>query len=222
MPLHTKDEILVRIEELQGVSPEGTDDLFAELRAAVDAFFVGGSGLGEAVKETIQHLSMDIYERQTRYEHQELLPPFPTPYPAGYEDVTVLFDAAGAWDDILTIDINTFPDTFIEVPAEGGEEGGDSGGGGESGMTWENPTMEDWTARITAAKDSSVDKVIALGEWCGNSTGNYCIAQIFEDLGVRTNVPSQTELADRVYISGGFKAVIDMFHLDVHVPSYLK
>ena len=216
--MRTKTEILAWIVELESVSPEGTDDLFTALRTAVNAYFAGGAGLAEAVKETIQHLSMDLYERQTRYEHQELLPAFPTSYPAGYEDVTTLFDAAGAWEEMLAVDLDTFPATFIK-PAE---EDGEDGDGEKVAATWQNPIMEEWTARITTAKDSAVGAVKALGEWCGNSTGNYSIAQIFEDLGVRTSVPIQTELAERVYISGGFKAVIDMFHLDVHVPSYLK
>ena len=216
--MYAKAEILARIAELQDVSPDGTDDLFAALREAVDAFFTGGDVLSDAVADAITRLAMRLYSEETQYERQDLLPPFPASYPKGYDDVTTLFDGGGAWEDMFAVDLDTFPDTFIEG---GGGEGGDDGGGGE-GSQWTNPTMEGWTASITASKSEAISAVKALGDWCDGSTLNCCIAQMFEELGQRTKTPDMPQLASRIYIEGGFKAIIDAFKLNVHVPSYLK
>jgi len=215
--MRKKSEILARLAELEAVSPEGTEDLFTSLRQAIESYFVGGSELSEEVKETIHHVAMDFWDRKTKFEHQELVPSFPSSgFPRGYDDVTVIFDGGGAWEEMMDTDLDTFPSTFVqEIPEEGGDEGG-----GEP--VWKNPIMEDWTARITASKASAVSAVKALGDFCGNGSLNYGIAQIFEELGNRVEMPDRQETADRVYISGGFKAVIDEFGLDVLVPSYLK
>ena len=218
--MRKKSEILARLAELEEVSPEGTEDLFSALRNAIESYFTGGSELSEEMKETIHHVAMDFWDRKTKFEHQELVPPFPSSgFPRGYDDVTVIFDGGGTWEEMFTTDLDTFPSTFVqEVPEEGGGDGGE--GGGE--LVWKNPIMEDWTARVIASKANAVSAVKALGDFCGNGSLNYGIAQIFEELGNRTEMPDKQETADRVYISGGFKAVIDEFGLDVLVPSYLK
>lgn len=215
--MRTKAEIMSRINELQAVSPSGAGDLFAELRESVESFFTSSAGMSDLVAEVIHHLSMDIFERKTKYEHQELVPPFPSDnFPRGYNDVTELFNGGGVWDEIFAVDLRTFPDTFIEEAGGGGDEGGS----GESVL--KNPIMEDWISRLPASKSTAIASLQTLGDFCSGCGLNYGIAQLFEDLGNRTGSPERVELADRVFITGGFKEIIEAYGLTTLIPSYLR
>lgn len=219
--MHGKDEILSRIAELENISPADAGELFAALRDAVEAFFVPEGNMDEVVAETIQHLGIGLMERETEYEHHELLPPFPpVGNLPGYNDVTELLDAGGVWEEILAVDNDAFIEKFQYVTPEAGEE---SGGSEEEAVPLlVHPMMEEWTARIPAEREKVLPALERISDFCGSSTLNYGIAQMFEDLGIRTKTPDRTETAERVYISGGFKALIETFALDVHVPSCLK
>ena len=221
--MHQKSDILARIAALESLSPSPSlsAEEFSAVRAAVEDFYTAPAGMADLVAETIHHVGMDRYYRETVYENQNLVPPFPPVASlAGYDDVRTLFDGNGVFAAMMDIADATFQEAFTMVAPEGGGESGSDAEGGTPTLT--NPYLVEWAAAIPAAKASALSKLQVLSDACGNGTLNYGIAQMFEQLGQLVRMPEREEIAEKVYISGGFKELIQAYALDVLIPSYVE
>lgn len=132
-------------------------------------------------------------------------------FPIGYEDVRVLFEAGGVWKEIEAMQDGTFVKAFkYEAPETGSEE------------VAVNPFLEDWTARIEAARAEIVPGLQAIIDFCENGATNNGLAVYFEEHGQLVSAPTRRETAKRVYIIGGYMEIIQTYGLDVHIPSYYQ
>lgn len=72
--------------------------LFTPVSTSVTTYFTQGKAkLTHDIQYTICQLMLDIQNRKTVYEHQNLMPSAPTNYPTGYEDVRTIFTAEGEY-----------------------------------------------------------------------------------------------------------------------------
>ena len=219
--MRTKEEIVELIERIKEESPEEAMEAFAPLDDAVAAYFVKMADLEESVGDCTFQVALNYEYRNTVFVHQEYMPSFSTNYPKGYEDVRDLFDGGGAWQEIEEIDIETFVDAFVFPAAEGEASESDTGGEGEE-ETVKNPYIDDWAARIEASREAIVPRLKAISAFCESDATNNGLAVYFEKHGGIESAPKRRETADRVYVTGGYKEVIEAYGLNVHIQSYLR
>lgn len=214
-----KDEILAQISHLEDISPVEAGDLFSPLCAAVEAFFAPDSSMNHDVSYTIERVGMDYVNRNIVFENQDRLPSFNANFPPGYHRIGDIFDANGAFADIMSIDDETFVDGFYEEAAEGAEGAGDEGGGSPALL---HDGIAAWIERIETGKSAALAKMKTLADFCESGSSGFTLANFFEDLGQPVHVPDNKEAAQKVYREIGWQEIIDIFGLDVFVPSYLK
>ena len=212
-----KAEILARVSHLEDISPVEAGDLFSPLRAAVEAFFAPDSSMNQNVSYTIERVGMDYVNRNIVFEHQERLPSFNANFPPGYHKIGDIFDANGAFAEIMGIEDNPFVDGFYEQAAEG--EAGEEGGGDPVLL---HDGITDWIGRIESGKSAALAKVKTLADFCESGSSGFTLANFFEDLGQPVHVPDNKETAQKVYREIGWQEIIDVFGLSVFVPRYLK
>lgn len=228
--MRTKEEIMEAVGRLKEASPEEGMEVFAPLEEAVTAYYTASGELGQTVGECAFQVALNQEYRNTIFAHQERMPTFSSNFPKGYKDVRDLFDGGGTWQEIEEIDEQTFVDAF-EFPA-GAEEGDGAGGASESdtGSDGEggeeekvrNPYIEDWTARVEASREAIVPGLKAIIAFCESGATKMGMAVYFEEHGEIESAPKRRETADRIYITGGYKEVIEVYGLDVFIPSYLR
>lgn len=229
--MRTKEEIIEAIGRLKEASPEEGMEVFAPLEEAVTAYYTASGELGQTVGECAFQVALNQEYRNTIFVHQERMPTFSSNFPKGYKDVRELFDGGGAWQEIEEIDEQTFVDAF-EFPAgaaegdgEGGasesDTGGDDGEGGEEEKV-RNPYIEDWTARVEASREAIVPGLKAIIAFCESNAINQGLAVYFEEHGGIKSALKHRKIADIIYITGGYKEIIEIYNLDVFIPSYLR
>lgn len=214
-----KAEILARISHLEEISPVEAGDLFSPLRAAVEAFFAPDSTMNHDVSYTIERVGMDYINRNIVFEHKERLPSFNMSFPQGYHKIGDIFDAKGAFVEIMNIEDDPFVDAFYEEAAEG-EAGEGEEGGGDPVLLHDG--IASWVERIESGKSDALAKMKTLADFCESGSSGFTLANFFEDLGQPTHVPDNKEAARKVYREIGWQEIIDTFGLNVFVPSYLK
>lgn len=212
-----KAEVISRLDELKEASPPEGAELFEPVYAAIGTYFSSDSTLAHDVQYTLHQLLGDVIGRATEYEHQELMPSYPTNFPAGYENVLDLFNGGAAFPEILTIDTEVFVDAFVEEPPEGG---GDEGGEGEG--TLKNPYLEAWAEQISGARSGELAGLSAICGFCDGGGFNAGLAMFFEDLGGTVKSPTVKDIAQRIYIDGGYYGLITEFGLPVHIPTIIE
>ena len=79
-----------------------------------------------------------------------------------------------------------------------------------------------WAAALNEARAGEIAALEAISSFCEGGSYNAGLAQYFEDPGKVVEAPKPAEIADRVYISGGFKDIIETFGLDVHIPTSVR
>ena len=83
--------------------------LFIPVREAVAGYFKqGDEKLTAAIQYTLHQFALDFTNRETIYEHNDLLPPFPTNYPLGYAFVRELFTGGEAVPEMCSISVEEF------------------------------------------------------------------------------------------------------------------
>lgn len=209
----TRENIVAKINELQSVyTGQGSvDTLFTPVTETVAAYFTQDkAALTHDIQYTINQLILDLTNRHTVYEHQELLPTLPTNYPAGYDDVRDVFTANGVLEEILSIDAAAFNNAYTYNST------------GTQQTPISNHYLTTWQKNIAAARSSELSALSAIASFCESGSYNAGLAMFFESLGRIVSAMSSAEIAKRIYISGGYKEIIERFGLDVHIASAVK
>lgn len=212
----TKEQALDFIAALQKESPESAAALFQPVEKALTAYYTGGAVLEQAVKYCINQLILDTNQRRTVYEHQDVLPKLPTNYPAGYADIRDLFTGGGCLAELATIKADDFVSAFTY------ETTGTGSGRPAVSTAKSNTYLTKWAADLSGARAEELAAIEAISSFCEGGSYNAGLAQYFEDHGGIVEAPKTAEIADRVYISGGFKDIIETFGLDIHIPTSVR
>lgn len=222
--MYTKEQILkklkgftaacIAIGDTTVVTPEGTIVVTGAEKArvlepiydAVTAYYAPDDALRTQVLYIIHQLYGDIVRRHTSYQGGPEPPPCREDYPPGYDDVTALFDAAGALTEIMA----TEPVVFA-ASVTVGEDG-----------TVASPLTEDWAARIDAARAAEMAALEALLNFCksgGFEGGLYVAFEEYEKVEMPLKKP---DLARMIYLDKGFAELIEAMNLSIRLPSYLR
>lgn len=210
----TETSILEKLNTLQ-TAYNGSGSvlaLFTPASTAVTTYFTQGKEkLTHDIQYTICQLMLDIQNRKTVYEHQNLIPVAPTNYQAGYEDVRTLFTAGGTLESILSIDADTFSKGYAY--AAGTEK---------TAAPISNSYLDKWKTAIDSARSNELAGLAAISSFCEAGSYNTGLASFFESLGKVVSSIGKDELAQRVYITGGYKEIIQRFGIDVHIPTSVR
>lgn len=208
--LQEKD-VLAAIDRLEA-GYRGTGSvtrLFAPVRAAVVAYFKpGDEKLTAAVQYTLHQLALDFTNRETVYEHSNLLPPFPTNYPLGYAIVTELFTGGGTVPEMCGISVEKFNRGYQDI----------------SGLLppKSNAYLTKWAELLGAARKDELSTLSAIASFCESGSYNAGISMLFENLGSVISSAGKDEMAKKIYRDCGYLDVIRTFGLNVHIPTCIK
>jgi len=208
--LQEKD-VLAAIDRLEA-GYRGTGSvtrLFAPVRAAVVAYFKpGDEKLTAAVQYTLHQLALDFTNRETVYEHSNLLPPFPTNYPLGYAIVTELFTGGGTVPEMCGISVEKFNRGYQDI----------------SGLLppKSNAYLTKWAELLGAARKDELSTLSAIASFCESGSYNAGISMLFENLGSVISSAGKDEMAKKIYRDCGYLYVIRTFGLNVHIPTCIK
>lgn len=183
--------------------------LFAPVRAAVVAYFKpGDEKLTVAVQYTLHQLALDFTNRETVYEHSNLLPPFPTNYPLGYAFVTELFTGGGAVPEMCGISVEEFKKGYQDI----------------SGLLppKSNTYLTKWAELLSTAHTGELSALSAIASFCESGSYNIGLSMMFENLGSVISSVGKDEMAKEIYQDCGYLDVIRTFGLNVHIPTCIK
>lgn len=222
--MYTKEQILARLSgfatacivsgDTTITTPEGPlvvtgaekARVLEPVHEAVKAYYAPDEALRTQVLYIIHQLYGDIVRRHTSYEGGPEPPSCRDDYPPGYNDVTALFDAAGALTEIMTTEPTAFA-ASVTV----GEDG-----------TAASPLAEDWAARISAARAREMAALNVLLNFCksgGFECGLYVAFEEYEKVEMPLKKP---DLARLIYLDKGFAELIETMRLSIRLPSYLR
>ena len=208
--LQEKD-VLAAIDRLEA-GYRGTGSvtrLFAPVRAAVAEYFKpGDEKLSATIQYTLHQLALDFTNRETVYEHSNLLPPFPTNYPLGYAIVTELFTGGGAVPEMCTISVETFNRGYQDI----------------SGLLppKSNTHLTKWAELLGVARKDELSALSAIASFCESGSYNVGLSMMFENLGSVVSSVGKDEMAKEIYQVCGYLDVIQTFGLNVHIPTCIK
>lgn len=211
-----KSDILSKLAALKEFSTANGDGmghaaLFADLEAAIETYFVADNELQKKTMYTVHQLAMDIMTRRTIYERQELLAPMPSNYPGGYNDIRESFTSGGAFTEIKTCIEAEFLAAFIyEVTAPG-----------ELKIAKSNLFLDKWTAAVSRARASEKAALQAVSDFCEVGSFNAGLQVLFETLGGIVESINKDDLAKEIYDTRGYKELINIFGMDIHIPTVL-
>lgn len=183
--------------------------LFAPVRAAVVAYFKpGDEKLTAAVQYALHQLALDFTNRETVYEHSNLLPPFPTNYPLGYAFVTELFTGGGAIPEMCGISVEEFKKGYQDI----------------SGLLppKSNTYLTKWAELLSTARTGELSALSAIASFCESGSYNIGLSMMFENLGSVISSVGKDEMAKEIYQDCGYLDVIQTFGLNVHIPTCIK
>lgn len=183
--------------------------LFAPVRAAVVAYFKpGDEKLTAAVQYALHQLALDFTNRETVYEHSNLLPPFPTNYPLGYAFVTELFTGGGAVSEMCGISVEEFKKGYQDI----------------SGLLppKSNTYLTKWAELLSTARTGELSALSAIASFCESGSYNIGLSMMFENLGSVISSVGKDEMAKEIYQDCGYLDVIRTFGLNVHIPTCIK
>lgn len=210
----SEKELLSKLDELQKACTDFTKEvgpLFEPVIKVINEYFKPGDAiLTHDVQYTINQLILDMTNRFTVYEHSEFLPVLPKNFPTGYDDIRKVFTANGALDEIQSIGATTFNRGYTYT------------GTGEQQTPVSNRYLTTWQRQVSNARASELSALSLIASFCESGSYNTGLAMAFEDLGSVVSSMSRTEMAKRIYITGGYKEIIERFELNVHIPSSVK
>ena len=220
--MYTLEEMEVRLQYLQTISPIGSVEMFSKLREALDKYLNRDEEFCLQVNKTLDKIiAFDLYSR-IKYEHQELLEPwqemsYSFDKPAGFDDVRELFVLDEVLEEIMTIADMPFLQAFRTVESEEGDNNSSDG-------TTElyNTFIDDWIEKLTAGVVNELEGLKAIMKNCANRSYAAEWAQLFEELGDCTNRRKIRTFAKDIFYERGYGWLIETFHLDtVYRPSYI-
>ena len=212
--MHTKKQIVEKIEELRSVSPSGASSLFATLLEAINGYFERGEEFERLIRKTILRVTSEAFSRNIEVEFPERLPPLRTDFPKGYSNVAEIFNG-DIFEEIMTVDVSAFRAAF-----QSHTESGDSG---SSTVVWTNSYITSWLEGINSTKEEEVGALETIGEFCIDCNEERGLALIFEELGniQQDWAGDKRNLGRVIYIERGYDWVITNFNLNVFEPHYL-
>lgn len=208
--LQEKD-VLAAIDRLEA-GYRGTGSvaaLFAPVRAAVAEYFKpGDEKLSATIQYTLHQLALDFTNRETVYEHSNLLPPFPTNYPLGYAFVTGVFTGGGAVPEMCGISVEEFKKGYQDI----------------SGLLppKSNTYLTKWEKLLSTARAGELSALSAIASFCESGSYNIGLSMMFENLGSVISSVGKDEMAKEIYQDCGYLDVIQTFGLNVHIPTCIK
>lgn len=204
-------EVLESLDRLEA-SYTGTGSvtmLFAPVRKAVAGYFKqGDEKLTAAIQYTLHQLALDFTNRETVYEHSNLLPPFPTNYPLGYAFVTGVFTGGGAVPEMCGISVEEFKKGYQDI----------------SGLLppKSNTYLTKWEKLLSTARAGELSALSAIASFCESGSYNIGLSMMFENLGSVISSVGKDEMAKEIYQDCGYLDVIQTFGLNVHIPTCIK
>lgn len=185
--------------------------LFAPVRAAVVAYFKpGDEKLTAAVQYALHQLALDFTNRETVYEHSNLLPPHPTNNPLGYTGVTELFTGGGALSEAGEITVEEFNRGYQEIDPAG------------LLPPKSNTYLTKWAELLSTARTGELSALSAIASFCESGSYNIGLSMMFENLGSVISSVGKDEMAKGIYQDCGYLDVIRTFGLNVHIPTCIK
>lgn len=218
----TEQQILNKIQELKSyciANGESTGDyagFISTLSQAVVNYFHGSTDdLENQVVTVIGALYNDLSRRSIVYENP-IGKPSPTNYPKGYKDFTEIFDGDGVFVEILAMDkatfLNGFPISTVAPVAEGE---------GSSIIVEINPIIPVWISKLNTAHEVELAQIETIVNFCNKGASQNMIFMLFEDMGPSRRIKKVSDIANEIYIDMGIKEVIEVFNLDIHIPTYI-
>ena len=183
--------------------------LFAPVRKAVTEYFKpGDEKLTAAIQYTLHQFALDFTNRETVYEHSNLLPPFPTNYPLGYAFVTGVFTGGGAVPEMCGISVEEFKKGYQDI----------------SGLLppKSNTYLTKWEKLLSTARAGELSALSAIASFCESGSYNIGLSMMFENLGSVISSVGKDEMAKEIYQDCGYLDVIQTFGLNVHIPTCIK
>ena len=222
--MYTLEEMEVRLQYLQSISPGGAAQMFAELKEALEKYLTRDEEFSLQVNKKLDKIIAFDFHSRIKYEHQELLEPwqevsYSFDKPLGFDDVRELFVLDDVLEEIMTVSDMSFLQAFFTVQAEE-----NSGGGERSNTTSElhNTYVDKWIAELTAGLANEIEGLKAIMRSCANRSYAAEWAQLFEELGKCTNRRKVRTFAKDIFYERGYGWLIETFHLDtVYRPSYI-
>ena len=213
--MRKKEEILQDIERLKATSPNEGRECFKPLEQAVEEYFTPPEGLEKIVGECAYQVAYNYEYRNTIFAHQECMRKFGEEYPKGYEDVRAIFDGGGVWDELAEMPEDIFAAAFqCANPSVSDSDTGDA--------TMINPYLDEWAARVSASREEIIPALETINDFCEKDATNHGLAVYFEEHGGIVSAPTHTEIAERVFATGGYAEVIHAYNLnDIHIPTYI-
>ena len=231
--MYIKAEILERVAYLQSLSPAmAMTPLFEELNAALDAYFHRDEEFTRQVKYTIHCLTYDTELRSYDYVNSENIPIMSNNYPKGFEDVRILFDTEGAFEEIMTIEPPPFLAAFLMVTPEA-EEGSEV----PPAPVMTNSYVVSWTERINAAIEKELSGLKLISTFCEDCGYDIGLAMYYNEYfevkdpykakDYSKNNPEikgrdKAGIAKKIFDDGGYNWIKDTFELEMFVPSCLE
>lgn len=206
-------EVLESLDRLEaGYKGKGkVAELFTPVREAVAEYFKqGDEKLTAAVQYTLHQVALDFTNRETIYEHSDLLPPFPTNYPLGYAFVRGLFTGGGAVPEMCSISVEEFNKGYQEIDPAG------------LLPPKSNTHLTKWAELLGTARAGELSALSAIASFCESGSYNIGLAVMFENLGSVISSIGKDEMAKEIYQDCGYLDVIQTFGLNVHIPTCIK
>lgn len=173
--------------------------------AAVNDYYAYDDALRTQVMYVIHQLYGDLMRRHTVY-FDGPVPPCREDYPAGYSDVTSLFNGSGVLPEIMDIASAVFVSS-ISIDTAG---------------TVSSPLVGNWRSRIWAARAGEIAELETLLNFCksgGFEGGLYVAFEEYE----KVKMPlKKKDLARIIYLEKGFAELIATLNLNIPLPSYLS
>lgn len=212
-----KSEILDKLNRLKEISPSEGSSFFNPVINLVNAYYSQCSQYVANVDEAIDMMDVDIYRRNTHYEH-DWDRKMPTNYPAGYFN---FWECFYDFHEILEVGEESFVDAWVweqdpqpEPQPEPSPE-----------PLWhikENTFLTHWSGVIRSWVETGSKTLDILIDWLKHSGGNYFLVSKFETRGKLISSKSRLEIAQIIYIDRHLKEVMLDLGIDGFMPSYIK
>ena len=219
--MYTLQEMEIRLQYLQSISPSGSAKVFAELRETLEKYLMRDEEFCLQVNKTLDKIIAYEHNYKIKYEHQELLEPcqkvsYEFEKPKGFDDVRELFTLDEVFEEIMNVEDQLFLQAFYTEQVEG------SGGDNNTTSELRNRYVDKWIAELEAGLENEIEGLKEIMRSCANRSYAPEWAQVFEELGECTERRKVRTFAKDIFYERGYGWLIETFHLDtVYRPSYM-
>lgn len=208
-----------RLNHLQRLAPSNGSQVMKELHDAITAYLIRDSDFELQVNKTLDKVIADTFFHGLQYEKSDLIRKwmdYPnTAEPEGYGNVSSIFKSAGIFAEIMSVSDNDFRMAFYE-------ETKDSGDSGYATTEYHNRYVDDWVARLNQAMETELESLKSIMRYCANRSYNVEWAILFEEIGRNVEYHPVRYYAKQIYLTRGWGQLIEMFNLNVYLPSYFN